>query len=109
MAHAQVAHPYLGLLESSAASVASDRASAVIIGTDQNMKRITAIMGEADSSVGQAQQPEHEREQPVDARPAACGDTPSETTECPACGVTMRLWAGYYRCRNCGFKESCCF
>lgn len=28
---------------------------------------------------------------------------------CPACGATMRLWANYYRCRTCGFKESCCF
>jgi hypothetical protein len=28
---------------------------------------------------------------------------------CPACGATMRLWANYYRCQTCGFKESCCF
>lgn len=32
-----------------------------------------------------------------------------ETAECPACGRHMRLWAGFYRCSACGFKESCCF
>jgi hypothetical protein len=32
-----------------------------------------------------------------------------EEEACPACGSTMRLWANYYRCRTCGFKESCCF
>lgn len=35
-------------------------------------------------------------------------DVPEER-ECPTCGLEMRLWAGFYRCRNCGFKESCCF
>jgi hypothetical protein len=34
---------------------------------------------------------------------------PSEETECPLCTATMRLWAGFYRCPNCGYKESCCF
>lgn len=28
---------------------------------------------------------------------------------CPSCGSAMRLWANYHRCRNCGYKESCCF
>ena len=28
---------------------------------------------------------------------------------CPSCGSQMRLWANYHRCRNCGYKESCCF
>jgi hypothetical protein len=28
---------------------------------------------------------------------------------CPSCERPMRLWAGYYRCQNCGYKESCCF
>jgi hypothetical protein len=32
-----------------------------------------------------------------------------EETACPACGSAMHLWANYYRCRTCGFKESCCF
>ncbi|HEX5691806.1 MAG TPA: hypothetical protein VFX76_17445, partial [Roseiflexaceae bacterium] len=32
-----------------------------------------------------------------------------EQAECPQCASTMRLWAGFYRCPNCGFKESCCF
>ncbi len=35
-------------------------------------------------------------------------DLPDER-ECPNCGLQMRLWAGFYRCRNCGFQESCCF
>lgn len=29
--------------------------------------------------------------------------------ECPVCQARMRLWAGCYRCRYCGCKESCCF
>lgn len=29
--------------------------------------------------------------------------------ECPSCGLALRLWAGFYRCPNCGYKESCCF
>jgi hypothetical protein len=40
---------------------------------------------------------------------AACKAERPEQSTCPACGVAMRLWAGFYRCRNCGFKESCCF
>ncbi|MBX0329610.1 hypothetical protein K2Z83_18225 [Oscillochloris sp. ZM17-4] len=32
-----------------------------------------------------------------------------DTVECPSCGSPMRLWANYHRCRNCGYKESCCF
>jgi hypothetical protein len=32
-----------------------------------------------------------------------------DDAECPACGSAMGLWANYYRCRTCGFKESCCF
>ncbi|HEX9373512.1 MAG TPA: hypothetical protein VF897_21035 [Roseiflexaceae bacterium] len=32
-----------------------------------------------------------------------------EEAECPQCEGTMRLWAGFYRCPNCGYKESCCF
>lgn len=34
---------------------------------------------------------------------------PPEAAECPQCGQLMRLWANYYRCANCGYKESCCF
>jgi hypothetical protein len=37
------------------------------------------------------------------------GADDSGATTCPACGSTMRLWANYHRCRNCGYKESCCF
>lgn len=37
----------------------------------------------------------------------ACPAT--EAAECPQCAGTMRLWAGFYRCPNCGYKESCCF
>jgi hypothetical protein len=41
------------------------------------------------------------------AGPELCRtDAPAE---CPACASPMRLWAAYYRCRNCGYKESCCF
>jgi hypothetical protein len=29
--------------------------------------------------------------------------------ECPRCAGAMHLWAGFHRCPNCGFKESCCF
>lgn len=39
----------------------------------------------------------------------ACAQAPADEATCPACGATMRLWANYYRCRTCGFKESCCF
>jgi hypothetical protein len=42
------------------------------------------------------------------ARPATCAPA-AEAVPCPACGETMRLWANYHRCRNCGYKESCCF
>ena len=34
---------------------------------------------------------------------------PAEEAECPQCAGAMRLWAGFYRCPNCGYKESCCF
>ena len=37
------------------------------------------------------------------------GSEVAEEAECPLCGGTMRLWAGFYRCQNCGYKESCCF
>jgi hypothetical protein len=43
-----------------------------------------------------------------DERPA-CAAAPDEAAECPLCAGTMRLWASFYRCPNCGFKESCCF
>ena len=33
----------------------------------------------------------------------------AEEAECPLCAGAMRLWAGFYRCPNCGYKESCCF
>ena len=33
----------------------------------------------------------------------------AEEAECPLCAEMMRLWAGFYRCANCGYKESCCF
>jgi hypothetical protein len=38
-----------------------------------------------------------------------CHEAPREEAECPQCHRAMRLWAGYYRCPNCGYKESCCF
>jgi hypothetical protein len=47
--------------------------------------------------------PEEEPEAP------ACHDAPREATECPQCQGVMRLWAGFFRCPNCGYKESCCF
>jgi hypothetical protein len=53
------------------------------------------------------------REAPPAAPPARCATgaprTADEGAHCPACGETMRLWANYHRCRNCGYKESCCF
>lgn len=43
-------------------------------------------------------------------RQAACAPPArDEGAACPACGAELRLWAGYQRCRNCGYKESCCF
>jgi hypothetical protein len=39
----------------------------------------------------------------------ACHPAQSNEAECPQCQRTMRLWAGFYRCANCGYKESCCF
>lgn len=38
-----------------------------------------------------------------------CPPANNADTECPKCRATMRLWAGFYRCPNCGYKESCCF
>ena len=43
-----------------------------------------------------------------DDRPV-CAVAPDEAAECPLCAETMRLWASFYRCPNCGYKESCCF
>ncbi len=39
----------------------------------------------------------------------ACAAARREEEICPVCAATMRLWAGFYRCGQCGFKESCCF
>ncbi len=39
----------------------------------------------------------------------SCPPQPREEAECPKCASQMRLWANYYRCPNCGYKESCCF
>ncbi|MBI2370302.1 MAG: HD domain-containing protein [Deltaproteobacteria bacterium] len=33
----------------------------------------------------------------------------AQEARCPQCGFTMRLVAAFYRCGNCGFKESCCY
>lgn len=41
--------------------------------------------------------------------PTSCPPRPREEAECPKCASPMRLWANYYRCPNCGYKESCCF
>jgi hypothetical protein len=38
-----------------------------------------------------------------------CAAAPDEAAECPQCAERMRLWASFYRCPNCGYKESCCF
>ncbi|MBK9715231.1 MAG: hypothetical protein IPO81_28675 [Kouleothrix sp.] len=46
-----------------------------------------------------------EKTEEQESRPGAAG----EEAECPQCEGTMRLWANYYRCSNCGYKESCCF
>ena len=48
------------------------------------------------------------RLQPKEEQPA-CDTPPYEEAECPLCTGSMRLWAGFYRCPNCGYKESCCF
>lgn len=47
----------------------------------------------------------------ADDRPATTCRPPfdGEDPACPACGDQLRLWANYHRCRNCGYKESCCF
>lgn len=48
--------------------------------------------------------------QPQQSTPAkSCPPRPREESECPKCASLMRLWANYYRCPNCGYKESCCF
>lgn len=40
----------------------------------------------------------------------ACEQRPRDgAATCPGCGAELRLWANYHRCRNCGYKESCCF
>jgi hypothetical protein len=49
-------------------------------------------------------------EQPARAAGDTCPASPSdEDAECPRCAGAMRLWAAFYRCSNCGYKESCCF
>jgi hypothetical protein len=57
------------------------------------------------ASSGQNSAPQQTTE-PRNARAACAAD---EQAECPRCAGSMRLWAGFYRCPNCGFKESCCF
>ncbi len=54
--------------------------------------------------------PQPPRELPTAApnQPVCAPATPA-AAECPSCGLAMHLWAGFYRCRNCGYKESCCF
>ncbi|ACL24356.1 hypothetical protein Cagg_1449 [Chloroflexus aggregans DSM 9485] len=44
-------------------------------------------------------------------RPAVSGprSRDEDQRECPVCQTLMILWAGFYRCQHCGFKESCCF
>jgi hypothetical protein len=47
---------------------------------------------------------------PADLAPSCCSPArDGDEAACPSCGAEMRLWANYYRCRTCGFKESCCF
>ncbi len=46
---------------------------------------------------------------PTPAAPPSCPPLTREESECPKCAGQMRLWANYYRCPNCGYKESCCF
>jgi len=59
-------------------------------------------------STGSAEQTSELRNPPQSApsTPPACA---AEQAECPRCAGAMHLWAGFYRCPNCGFKESCCF
>ncbi|GEM_PF-6603416 len=53
----------------------------------------------------------HRATDEVPTRPedALCRPAGNEVTICPACGAELHLWANYHRCRNCGYKESCCF
>lgn len=46
---------------------------------------------------------------PATALPECALQDNDAVAVCPQCACLMRLWAGFYRCRNCGFKESCCF
>ena len=46
---------------------------------------------------------------PAPAKASVCAREQDAETACPSCGTEMRLWANYYRCRTCGYKESCCF
>ena len=50
----------------------------------------------------------HVSPEPREKQPA-CDTSSREEAECPLCVGRMRLWAGFYRCPNCGYKESCCF
>ncbi len=48
-------------------------------------------------------------EEPAPLMMAGPRSADDDERECPVCQAQMRLWAGFYRCRHCGFKESCCF
>jgi hypothetical protein len=63
------------------------------------------------SDLAHAETPAQAAAQPAPALRTAEGACQRDTSEssCPSCGAEMRLWANYYRCRTCGYKESCCF
>jgi DNA-directed RNA polymerase subunit RPC12/RpoP len=47
---------------------------------------------------------------PTDEARACLAAVPDDDESvCPHCDTQMKLWANYYRCPNCGYKESCCF
>ena len=65
-----------------------------------------------------ARAPEAEIEKPAEAQP---GRQPGLTearspnracdldTACPRCGTMMEPEHAHYRCRKCGYRDSCCF
>gem|GEM_PF-1738459 len=56
-----------------------------------------------------AEQSSTEPEEPLQPDGCSFHGVDDDENECPVCQMQMHLWAGFYRCRYCGYKESCCF
>ena len=46
-------------------------------------------------------------------KPARAGESPNRACDlasaCPRCGTMMEPEHAHYRCRKCGYRDSCCF